>query len=70
MRYIFNMREVDFRKADLNLLVVLNALLDERSVTRAATRLGMSDPRPAGRSRACAPCSPIGFWSTDPADTC
>jgi DNA-binding transcriptional LysR family regulator len=38
------MREVDLRGADLNLLVVLNALLDERSVTRAATRLGMSQP--------------------------
>ncbi|YBV94646.1 LysR family transcriptional regulator (plasmid) [Phyllobacteriaceae bacterium JZ32] len=38
------MREVDLRNADLNLLVVLNALLDERSVTRTATRLGMSQP--------------------------
>ncbi|WEX09153.1 LysR family transcriptional regulator [Chelativorans sp. AA-79] len=38
------MREVDLRNADLNLLVVLDALLDERSVTRAATRLGMSQP--------------------------
>lgn len=38
------MREVDFRAVDLNLLVVLQALLDERSVTRAATRLGMSQP--------------------------
>ena len=49
------MREVDLRKADLNLLVVLNALLDERSVSRAATRLGMSQPaasRALGRLRA------------------
>lgn len=38
------MREVDLRAADLNLLVVLNALLEERSVTRAATRLDMSQP--------------------------
>ena len=44
MTYIFDMREVDLRKADLNLLVVLSALLDERSVSRAATRLGMSQP--------------------------
>lgn len=44
MHYIFGMHEVDLRAADLNLLVVLNALLDERSVTRAATRLGMSQP--------------------------
>ncbi|MDX0487387.1 LysR family transcriptional regulator [Sinorhizobium medicae] len=41
---IIYMREVDLRAADLNLLVVLNALLEERSVTRAATRLGMSQP--------------------------
>lgn len=29
---------------DLNLLVALDALLDERSVTRAADRLGLSQP--------------------------
>lgn len=44
MNGILYMREVDLRAADLNLLVVLNALLEERSVTRAATRLGMSQP--------------------------
>ena len=44
MRYIFEMREVDLRRTDLNLLVVLNALLEECSVSRAATRLGMSQP--------------------------
>ncbi|WP_209605852.1 LysR family transcriptional regulator [Sinorhizobium kostiense] len=38
------MREVNLRQADLNLLVVLEALLEERSVTRAASRLGMSQP--------------------------
>lgn len=38
------MHEVNLRTADLNLLVVLNALLEERSVTRAAARLGMSQP--------------------------
>ncbi len=38
------MREVDLRKLDLNLLVILEALLEERSVTRAAERLGMSQP--------------------------
>jgi DNA-binding transcriptional LysR family regulator len=32
------------RRVDLNLLVVLDALLEERSVTRAARRLGMSQP--------------------------
>lgn len=44
MLYIVTMREMDLRAADLNLLVVLNALLDERGVTRAAIRLGMSQP--------------------------
>ena len=44
MLYIVKMREVDLRGTDLNLLVVLQALLDERNVTRAAHRLGMSQP--------------------------
>jgi DNA-binding transcriptional LysR family regulator len=38
----------DIRKIDLNLLVVLDALLDERSVTRAAARLGYSQPTISG----------------------
>lgn len=38
------MREVDFRRIDLNLLVVLRVLLDTRSVTRTAERLSMSQP--------------------------
>jgi DNA-binding transcriptional LysR family regulator len=49
------MREVDLRRIDLNLLVALDALLDERSVTRAAVRLHMSQPaasRALGRLRA------------------
>ncbi|WP_040592077.1 LysR substrate-binding domain-containing protein [Mesorhizobium metallidurans] len=49
------MREVDFRRIDLNLLVMLEALLDEKNVTRAARRLGMSQPaasRALGRLRA------------------
>ncbi|MCA1440425.1 LysR family transcriptional regulator [Ensifer sp. IC4062] len=48
------MREVNLRRTDLNLLVVLEALLEERSVTRAASRLGMSQPavsRALGRLR-------------------
>lgn len=44
MKYIAGMRKVNLRAVDLNLLVVLDALLDERSVTRAAMRLGMSQP--------------------------
>jgi DNA-binding transcriptional LysR family regulator len=44
MFYIVIMREVDLRGVDLNLLVVLDALLEEKSVTRAAHRLNMSQP--------------------------
>lgn len=49
------MHQVDLRRIDLNLLVALEALLDERNVTRAAHRLGMSQPaasRALGRLRA------------------
>jgi DNA-binding transcriptional LysR family regulator len=35
---------MDSRKVDLNLLVALDALLAERNVTRAARRLGLSQP--------------------------
>jgi DNA-binding transcriptional LysR family regulator len=38
------MRSVDLAKVDLNLLVVLHALLETSSVTRAAERLGSSQP--------------------------
>jgi DNA-binding transcriptional LysR family regulator len=44
MLYILGMREVDLRRVDLNLLVALEALLEEKSVTRAARRLNMSQP--------------------------
>jgi DNA-binding transcriptional LysR family regulator len=35
---------MNLRSVDLNLLVVLDALLDEAHVTRAAERLGLSQP--------------------------
>jgi len=38
------MHDVDVSGVDLNLLTALNALLDERSVTRAAQRLGLGQP--------------------------
>lgn len=38
------MREVDLRRVDLNLLVALDVLLEEKSVTRTAQRLGLSQP--------------------------
>ncbi len=49
------MHQVDLRRIDLNLLVTLEALLEEKNVTRAAHRLGMSQPaasRALGRLRA------------------
>jgi DNA-binding transcriptional LysR family regulator len=38
------MREVNLRTVDLNLLTVLNALLDQRSVTKAGQKIGLSQP--------------------------
>lgn len=49
------MHEVNLGAVDLNLLTVLEALLAERSVTRAATRVGLSQPATShalGRLRA------------------
>ena len=40
--------EADIRKLDLNLLKALNALLEERSVTRAAERLALTQPAVSG----------------------
>ncbi len=54
MVYIDAMRESDLRRVDLNLLVALQSLLEERNVTRAAERIGMSQPaasRALGRLR-------------------
>lgn len=54
MDMIFRMREVDLAGIDLNLLKLLDALLRERSVTRAGQRLGLSQPaasRALGRLR-------------------
>jgi DNA-binding transcriptional LysR family regulator len=39
---------LDIRKVDLNLLAVLDALLDELNVTRAAARLGYTQPTVSG----------------------
>lgn len=38
------MRETNMRSIDLNLLVALQALLEEKHVTRAAQRIGLSQP--------------------------
>ncbi|WGY71701.1 LysR family transcriptional regulator [Burkholderia cepacia] len=49
------MHQVDLRAVDLNLLKLLDALLQERSVTRAGMRLGLTQPaasRALGRLRA------------------
>jgi DNA-binding transcriptional LysR family regulator len=41
---IASMRKVNLRSVDLNLLVVLEALLEEKQVTKAAEKLHMSQP--------------------------
>ena len=41
---ILIMHKLNLRKIDLNLLVILEVLLEERHVTRAAERLDMSQP--------------------------
>lgn len=42
------MKQHDLRSLDLNLLKALDALLDERNVTRAAIRLGVTQPAMSG----------------------
>src|SRR5918993_3500404 len=42
--WIVVMRSADLARVDLNLLVVLHLLLRTRSVTKAAERLGISQP--------------------------
>ena len=39
----------DIRKIDLNLLVAFDALFDERSVSRAAERLALTQPTVSGK---------------------
>ena len=54
MVYILPMQEVNLRTLDLNLLVILQALLEVRHVSQAAERLNMSQPavsRALGRLR-------------------
>lgn len=45
--------KADLRTLDLNLLKTLDALLDERSVTRAAARLALTQPAVSGMLTAC-----------------
>lgn len=42
--YIVDMRETHIKNLDLNLLVALNALLEEKHVSRAAERINLSQP--------------------------
>lgn len=54
MKVIVNMHQVDIAAVDLNLLKLFDALVRERSVTRAGLRLGLSQPaasRALGRLR-------------------
>jgi LysR family transcriptional activator of mexEF-oprN operon len=45
------MNRNDLRSIDLNLLVVFEALIQERNVTRAATRLSIGQPAVSGALR-------------------
>jgi len=42
---------MDIRNLDFNLLKALDALLDECNVTRAASRLGVTQPAPSWKKR-------------------
>ncbi len=44
---------MNLRSVDLNLLVVLDALLDEAHVSRAADRLGLSQPAASSALERC-----------------
>ena len=46
------------RAVDLNLLVALDALLEDRHVSRAAQRIGLSQP-------AMSNCCAVGFLKAD-----
>jgi DNA-binding transcriptional LysR family regulator len=46
--YVSDIAMYNIKKIDLNLLVVLDTLLDERNVTRAAARLGYTQPTISG----------------------
>src|SRR6516162_5416402 len=54
MVYITAMHKMNVKSLDFNLLVALKVLLDEKHVTRAAERIGLSQPamsRALGRLR-------------------
>ncbi|MCQ9860515.1 LysR family transcriptional regulator [Pseudomonas aeruginosa] len=64
------MNRNDLRRVDLNLLIVFETLMHERSVTRAAEKLFLGQPAISPRCRACARCSttrcssvPDAAWS-------
>ena len=44
------MNKIDLRRFDLNLLVVFEQLMAQRSVGRAALRLGLSQPATSTRN--------------------
>jgi DNA-binding transcriptional LysR family regulator len=50
-------RMKDIKSMDLNLLKALDVLLDERNVTRAAARLGLTQPALSGMLRGCVKAS-------------
>jgi hypothetical protein len=54
---------------DLNLLVALRELTRKRSVTRAAQRLGVTQPPRPPRWRGCAVILATSCWSVSTAST-
>jgi len=52
---------MNLKSLDLNLLVALDALLLEANVSRAAMRIGLSQPA-ASHCSGCARCSEIPCW--------
>ncbi len=50
---------MDLRSLDLNLLVVFDAMLRHRSVTRASEAIGLASRPPAPPWHGCARCSTI-----------
>jgi hypothetical protein len=54
---------MNLRAVDLNLLVMLDALLDEAHVSRAAERIGLSQPAASSALDRCRHLSATGSWS-------
>jgi hypothetical protein len=56
------MNRNELRKADINLMVVFEALMQERNLTRAAESCSSPSPRSAPRWPGCVRCSTTRCW--------